>query len=119
MENKKKDSIWILIRKIDRWSIICEEIFVTIKKGNDVLRLFQIRKEKVKFHGWMIWPVLFVCDEETTGGQEQCISSMLFDITTTESKQTQATAYNYAEYKGMGALTHGERWLFNIVLSDT
>lgn len=45
----------------------------------------------------MIWLVLFVSGEETTGGQEQCVSRMLFDTTTTESKQTQATAYNYAE----------------------
>lgn len=67
----------------------------------------------------MIWLVLFVSDEETFGGQEQSVSHMLCDTTTAESKQTQATVCSYAEYKGMGALTHGERWFFNVALSDT
>lgn len=44
-KNKTSDGISILIRKMSRWTIICEENFVWIKKDDDVLWLFQIRKK--------------------------------------------------------------------------
>lgn len=44
-KNKTSDGISTLIRKMSRWTIICEENFVWIKKDDDVLWLFQIRKK--------------------------------------------------------------------------
>lgn len=61
-KTKTSDGIATLIRKISRWTIICEENFVLIKKGNAVLWLFQIRKKKKDYSvdEWFDWCCLYL-----------------------------------------------------------
>lgn len=62
-KTKTSDGISILIRKISRWTITCEENFVLIKKGDTVLWLFQIRKKRRKDYSmdeWFDWCCLYL-----------------------------------------------------------
>lgn len=71
-KTKTSDGIATLIRKISRWTIICEENFVLIKKGNAVLWLFQIRKKKKDYSvdEWFDWCCLYLMKRLLVAGAE-------------------------------------------------
>lgn len=74
-KNKTSDGISTLIRKMSRWTIICEENFVWIKKDDDVLWLFQIRKKIKKDYSvdeWFDWCCLYL-QKRLLGAGAECV----------------------------------------------
>lgn len=79
-KTKTSDGVSILIRKISRWTIIWEENFVLIRKGDGVLWLFQIKKKRKNIIHWIHYLIDAVCIWwRDFWGQEQsvlCLAGM-------------------------------------------